>query len=88
MRITDEHLEHVAEVYTRAARAGRPPTEAVWKILGGGRSTAERWVMSARAKGFLPVTSQGKATGLPLRPHCETCTCKGRTGKPRSWTGR
>ena len=58
---TDEALYAVAAVYRRALMVGEPPTKAVVDGLGLARSTAGRWVMKAREKGFLGKTTKGKA---------------------------
>ena len=58
---TDEALNAVAAVYRRALMVGEPPTKAVVDDLGLARSTAGRWVMKAREKGFLGSTTKGKA---------------------------
>ena len=58
---TVEALHAVAAVYRRALMVGEPPTKAVVDDLGLARSTAGRWVMKAREKGFLGETTKGKA---------------------------
>jgi hypothetical protein len=50
-RIDDAHLSEVAEVY---GAAERHPTKAVAERFAVPRPTAARWVMTARARGFLP----------------------------------
>jgi hypothetical protein len=52
-RVTDETLQEVARVYREALIARRPPTREVEAVMHRSRSTAGRWVMRARQKGFL-----------------------------------
>lgn len=52
-RISDEFLQRVADVYRDAMAAGRPPVAAIVGELHAERSTAGRWVMLARQRGFL-----------------------------------
>lgn len=62
-RITWEHLESVAKVYTRAAMRGEPPTRAVASHFSVSHSTAAKWVGHARARGAMsPVTNDSEAT--------------------------
>lgn len=59
-----DSLEWVAYIYRMALLMGESPTRAVEVTLGLPRSTAGRWVASARDKGFLgPAETQGKAGG-------------------------
>lgn len=58
-RITEQHLEEVAEVYRQANSGGRPPTRAVAEKFGVAHSTAAKWVGAARRKGMLPPTAKG-----------------------------
>ena len=60
---TDEALEWVAIVYRLAHATKFNPTKAVTEALRLPRSTAARWVMSARTKGLLGPTTEGKAGG-------------------------
>lgn len=53
VRLTDQHLEEVADVYKRAHGKRQRPTQAVmveWEVP---RSTASRWVRLAREAGHL-----------------------------------
>jgi hypothetical protein len=56
-------LEWVAVVYKLAHATKANPTKAVTEALGLPRSTAARWVMTARRKGLLGPTTEGKARG-------------------------
>lgn len=73
-RMTDELLQEVALVYSRAQRDGRHPTKAVREHFGftddkAGRNRAAQWVYRARKAEKLPRTRQGEARGLrPRRP--------------------
>lgn len=59
-RTSDEHLREVAEVYRRASEK---PTQSVQDAYGWiSYSTAARWVMQARQRGFLPRTTRGRRT--------------------------
>ena len=58
-RIDESFLRQVADIYQANPDA---PTRAVGKQLHGEYSTAARWVSHARARGFLPPTTPGKAT--------------------------
>jgi hypothetical protein len=63
----DDALRLVAEVY-QAAWARRPdPTAAVAEAFGLSKSAAAKRVARARARGFLPPTTQGKPGGVPAR---------------------
>ncbi len=63
----DEHYRKVAEVYREArARGRRDPTNAVYEWatkakVNCARSTAGRWVMEARERGFLGKARPGAA---------------------------
>lgn len=59
-RVTDSHLEQVAELY-REAQADGAPTLAVSERWGTSHSTAARWVQRARAAGLLPPTRPGSS---------------------------
>lgn len=59
--VDDDFLRRVASVYRAALAAGQPPAVAVAKALHGSRSSAGRWVMQARAKGFLGAAVQRRA---------------------------
>lgn len=55
---SDEELRRIAEVYR--ANVTSAPLEAVEAEFGISRRTASRRVQSARERGFLPETTQGK----------------------------
>lgn len=59
--VDDELLRRVAEVYRAAQRRGDPPTATVAQVLHGSRSSAGRWVMLARERGFLGPALDRKA---------------------------
>lgn len=59
---TDRWRE-VAEVYSAALAAGKPPLVAVEKYWTISRPTASRWVKSARDARLLPETDRGRARG-------------------------
>lgn len=61
-RLPDEHFEQVADVYRAATFARQNPTRAVSDAFAAKYSTAARWVMVAREKGFL---GPAPAPGLP-----------------------
>lgn len=68
VRITDDLLQDVADLYSAAYRDGRPPTKAVQEHFGGTHQRAARWVYLARKAGKLPpTTGQGKARGTRPR---------------------
>jgi hypothetical protein len=55
---SDEHLREVAKVYEQASEK---PTLAVEQAFGPiAHSTAARWVVEARRRGFLPPTTRGR----------------------------
>ncbi|MBN1461005.1 MAG: hypothetical protein JXA57_15850 [Armatimonadetes bacterium] len=58
---TPEALRAAAAVYRLAYAIGDNPTQAVAVNLGLAGSTASRWVMKARAAGYLGETHPGKA---------------------------
>jgi len=57
-RLGDEHYRRVAEIYRDAFKN---PTAAVMAQMHASRSTAGRWVMEARRRGFLRPTRPGQA---------------------------
>ena len=62
-RLTDEHLEEVAQVYRDALAQNRSTEKAIvdrWKTTPG---NARRWVLKARKAGYLPPTVERKARG-------------------------
>jgi len=58
---TPEALQAVALVYRVAYAVGDHPTKAVAEALELAGSTAARWVMKARAAGYLGETEPGRA---------------------------
>jgi len=60
-RLTREHLEAVASVYTEALAEGEPPTRAVADHFDATHSTAAKWVTHARKAGLLSVTTPGRS---------------------------
>jgi hypothetical protein len=60
-RLSDEHLEDVADVYRIAYNENRWPTETVMQKFGTSRATAGRWVAEARRRRFLPPTNERQA---------------------------
>lgn len=59
-----EHFERVADVYSRAWAAAKPPTKAVAARWGVEQSTAAKWVARTRRLGLLAPTSRGRAGGV------------------------
>jgi hypothetical protein len=59
-RIDEGHLRQVTDVYQAAERH---PTKAVAERFGVPRPTAARWVMTARARGFLPPAKRRQREG-------------------------
>lgn len=61
-QLDDAHYQRVAQVYRRAVDEGVEPVVAVQKELHGSRSTAGRWVMESRKRGFLgKAPAKGRA---------------------------
>jgi hypothetical protein len=58
---TDEALEYVALAYRFAYALGEAPTKGVMDRLKLTRSTAAKWVMAARERGYLGPTTPGAA---------------------------
>jgi hypothetical protein len=59
--LTDAHLRDVADVYGDAERAGASSVvRAVAERFGCSLSTAERWIRTARERGFLPQSPRQK----------------------------
>jgi hypothetical protein len=58
VKLSDERIQKAAEVYR--ANVGDRPTEAVAAAFGVAHRTAAKYVMEARARGFLPATTPGK----------------------------
>lgn len=59
-----DHYRAVAQVYSDAARAGRPPTKAVAERFTLSTSAAAKQVARARARGLLPPTTRGRVGKL------------------------
>lgn len=53
-KITPEHLQQVAAIYTKAQDAAEPPTRTVSDHFGVSHSTAAKWVGAARKAALLP----------------------------------
>jgi len=62
-RLSDDDLKETARIYREAMTIGRNPTEAVQRELHLSRSTAGRWVMQARRRGFLGPAPAGRVAG-------------------------
>lgn len=58
--LSDTFLADVARVYREGIELKQPPTQLVADELYGSRSSAGRWVMEARRRGFLPPTERRK----------------------------
>ena len=58
--LTDDFLKEVARVYR--ANADSAPIEAIREAWPSAHSTAARWVRLARDRGYLPPTTQGRAS--------------------------
>lgn len=67
----DDHYKRVAHLYSEvvADQANQPgraaPIQAIAQAYGVTEKAAQRWVKTARAKSFLPETTQGRARGNP-----------------------
>jgi len=60
-RLEPAHFEQVADTYRVAVQGGAPPTQAVTDKFQVPYSTAGRWVMEARRRGFLaPAPAPGQ----------------------------
>ena len=62
-RPTDRVLAWVAQIYRLGHLLGEAPTKAVQEDFGLSRTTAIRWIMAARDKGYLGAAETGKAGG-------------------------
>lgn len=60
-RLTQKHLEAVADVYTEALSEGEPPTRTVAERFDTTHSTAAKWVTRAREAGLLGATTPGRS---------------------------
>ena len=61
---TEEALRAAAVIYRLAYALGEGPTKAVASALELTHSTAARWVATARDRGYLGPTTQGRAGGV------------------------
>ncbi len=61
VRLTDDQLRRVAEIYQTALRLGDPPTKTICEKEHVTRPTASRWVSMARARGVLGPAMPGRA---------------------------
>lgn len=61
VRLGDDFLRDVAQVYREETDRGQPPTQGVADRLHGSRASAGRWVMEARRRGFLGDALPGRA---------------------------
>lgn len=75
MYLGESHYREVAQIYSSALAAGKPPLVAVKEHCFVTRPTASRYVAAARSAGLLPPTSRGRARGngplLPGKPTSE-----------------
>lgn len=62
VQIDDDHYRRVAEVYQQAVAVGAPPRPEIAKWGTCSESTASKWIRGARDRGFLPPTTQGRAS--------------------------
>lgn len=60
---TEDALRKLAVVYAVSYACGQPPAKRVTEAFGLARSTAGRWIMLARERGFLGETTPGRAGG-------------------------
>ena len=60
------HYTDVAKTYSVAIDCKMPPLVAVAEHWATSRSTAARWVATARAEGLLPPTAPGRPKGNPI----------------------
>jgi hypothetical protein len=58
---SDEELRYAAGIYRLAHATGNPPTRAISEVFELPPSTAAKWVMRARERGFLGATTPGRA---------------------------
>lgn len=65
-RLGDEHFQAVSAVYRNALSAGLPPVQEVARRFHVSGSTAGRWVVEARRRGFLGPAQPGRAGETPL----------------------
>lgn len=71
------HWQLVADVYSDAWAAGKPPRQAVVDYFTVSKSTGAKWVARARKAGLLAPTSRGVAGGV--RPATPTRKRKAKT---------
>ncbi|MFE9699068.1 hypothetical protein [Streptomyces sp. NPDC006270] len=60
-RLTDEHLQDVADAYRWFTNASKSPAPAIADMAGVPVRTVHRWVYEARKRGFLPPARAGRA---------------------------
>lgn len=60
-RLTDEHLQDVAQAYRWLSDANKPPAPAIADMAGVPVRTVHRWVYEARKRGILPPARSGRA---------------------------
>jgi hypothetical protein len=58
----DLFFRRVADVYKTASRSTGKPVEAVADAFNAPRTSAANWIREARARGYLPPTTKGRAT--------------------------
>ncbi|MGH2787213.1 MAG: hypothetical protein ACRDJV_04805 [Actinomycetota bacterium] len=73
-QLPDEHYEKVAHLYRTALGAKEHPTRFVAEQLYKSRSTAARYVMEARERGFLGETEKGRAGEAMAAPKATRMT--------------
>ena len=60
LKITDDMLAEIAQVYRRSATSWRGHGGLIQDRFGVSESTAGRYVLLARKAGYLPATTAGK----------------------------
>jgi hypothetical protein len=61
--MTDDHLRDVADAFRTAEDAGRFPIQALMQHYGIARTTAGKWVLLARQRGWLEQPKR-RSSGL------------------------
>ena len=64
-KLSDKHLQEVADVHKVARLAGEYPVAAVAKAFGRPRDTAAKWVGKARKAKLIPKVSPGRPPSQP-----------------------
>lgn len=67
-KLSDAHLQEVAEVYREALSLRKPPTKAVMQHFFTARANAGRWVAEARKRGFLGKAEAPRRAGEKQKP--------------------